>query len=136
MENGLKKYFLLALLRRGTAKLLTRGPTCLPVNQVGIALSNPTLSELENCMYSCVVIRHLVAGLQGRTYFWIGNHTLLLREGCSEICHCNMQNAQAALDEALFTAPDLVACHLRPGTKTGAWFLVLPSTVNGTELRD
>ena len=41
---------------------------------------------------------------------------------------------QAALEEDMITASALVALQLRRGANIGAWLIVLPSTVNGTEM--
>ena len=45
-----------------------------------------------------------------------------------------MQRAEAALTAALEGALVQQARHMRRAAKTGAWFTVVPSTVNGTEL--
>ena len=70
-------------------------------------------------MGSCVVTGHLVRALWVRKEFKIRDHTLLLREGCSEIRNRNVQNSHAALEEAMESSPDLEAHRLRRGTKTG-----------------
>ena len=41
-----------------------------------------------------------------------------------------------ALEEAMAAAPSMDAHRLQPGTKIGAWFTVLPSTLKRTDLED
>ena len=57
-------------------------------------------------------------------------HTLILREICSKISRHNMQNSQAALEEAMPVTPVMKFRQLRWGTKTGEWLTWIPSTVN------
>ena len=47
-----------------------------------------------------------------------------------------MHNKQAALEEAVASAPILEAHQLRRLTMTGAWLTILPSKLNGTEMGD
>ena len=42
--------------------------------------------------------------------------------------------SEEALEETLAGAPAQVACRLRRVKNTGAWLMVQPSIVNGTEL--
>ena len=65
--EALHNSFLLALLRGSTAEVPDWGVIFLPVNHVGMSISNPTLSTLENWTASCVVTGHLIVALQGRT---------------------------------------------------------------------
>ena len=64
----------------------------------------------------------------------MGDHSLILKEGRREIGRQNVYNTQASLEETSETLPTMDACHLRCGTKTGAWMSVLPSIVNGAYL--
>ena len=52
-----------------------RGVTRLPVKQVVLALPDPTKTDPENCMVSCVITRHLVAGLRGQVEFRTADHS-------------------------------------------------------------
>ena len=89
--------FLLELFRGVTTSIQARGVTHLPVKQVGMVLPDITISTSENCMDSCDVTGNLVATLIGRTEFWMGDHALLLKEGCRDIRSRNVQNTQADL---------------------------------------
>ena len=61
----------------------------------------------------------LVATLQGRTEFWTGDHTFLLKVVRGYIWHHNAYNAQAAMGEALETLPTMDAHCMCHDTKTG-----------------
>ena len=81
VEKMLQETFVPTLfegMREGTPN---RGVTCLPVKQVGLALSNPTLTAPENWTASCVITGHLVAALRGQVEFQKADHSAYLREG-------------------------------------------------------
>ena len=84
-QKGFQNSFLPGLFWGATSKVLAQGVTQLPVKQVGLAITNPNLSDLDNWTASCIVIGHLIADLRGRTEFNTRNHTLLLQEGRWEI---------------------------------------------------
>ena len=44
VEEDLKNFFLLALFQGATFEVPSREITCLPVNQVGLSIPNPTLT--------------------------------------------------------------------------------------------
>ena len=110
----------MALFRGGTDEVPYQGVTCLPVNQVELAIPNPTLSVSDDWTSSYDFTGHLVASLQGRTLFKTRDKTLILMEGRGDIrCH-NMKNSQAALEEAMEDAPALESYQLRRVTNMGA----------------
>ena len=131
-----EKFFLSALFQGATVEVPTRRITRLPVKQVGVEIPNLTLSVWENCMSSCVITVHLVAALRGRTYFKTGDHSMLLREECVDICWRHVYNTKMALEDAMTATPALDVYHLRRGTKTGVCLTVLQFTVNGADLGD
>ena len=92
-EEALKHYSFPALLWKSTAKVLDQGVTRLSVNQVGLVITNPTLSTSENYTSSFFVTGHLVSDLRDRTEFKTRNHALLLREGRGKIWYHNVQNS-------------------------------------------
>ena len=66
--------------------------------------------------------------------FRSGNHAPLMGEGRENIRWRHGEEAENDLREAKATASKLDARRLRKIQQTGKWLLVLPSTVNGTEL--
>ena len=81
VEEALQHLFLPDLFCRYTAKVLDWGVNHLPVNQAGLALTNPNLSNSENWIVSNVAIGPLIAYLQLITEFKTIYHYLLLLEG-------------------------------------------------------
>ena len=94
------------------------------------------MSALENWKASCVGSVHVVEALRGGTKFQNGDHSLLLRNGYDKIRRQDVYNAQAALEEAISTAPDMVALRFRRVTKKGDLLAVLSYTLNETDMRD
>ena len=94
MQNSL----LLDLFQGATAKVLSRGVTCLPVKQVGLAIPNPTLFVSDNYTALYVVTGNLVRDPRVKKQFKTRYHALILLEGCGNIWHYNVQNTQMALD--------------------------------------
>ena len=134
VDDTLGKYFLLVIVQRAMSKFPTRGITHLLVNQTGMEIPNPTLSTWENLMASCVLKGNLVADLQDIKEFKTGEHNLILREGRGKIWRRNVNNSQAVLEEAMEATPDMEACRLRRGNKTGAYLTMFPSKVNRMDL--
>ena len=66
ISDALQRYFLPLMLQAG-AHILGRYVTQLRVKQAGLSLTDPTLSDAENWMVSCIVTRHLVATLWYQT---------------------------------------------------------------------
>ena len=134
MEQALRKAFILDLfrsLRKGTPG---RGVTRLPVKQVGLELAYSTKTTVENWMASCVITGHIVVSLKGKEIFRTEDHSAYLREGMLEVWKRRILWRKEALSETLAGAPVKDAGCLRRATKTGAWMMVQPSTVNGTEM--
>ena len=69
VKEDLQNYLLPALFQGATAKSLTKGASCLSVNQAGLEIPNPTLSNLESWTGPCVVTGHLVSDLWVRKEF-------------------------------------------------------------------
>ena len=85
------------LFKGGTSQIPGRSITSLPVNQDGIALTNPTHTTGANCTVSCVVTGHLVAALRGTAEFSLGDHALLMGEVREEIRWRHAEVAETAL---------------------------------------
>ena len=134
VKEALREVFVPALFRGLTEGLPTRENTRLPVNQAGLAIPDPVKTVPENWTVSCVITGHLVAALRGQAVFRTADHTACLRGGQLAVRQQGEQRAEAALTTALEGAPVLQAHRMRRAAKIGAWFTVLPSTVNGTEL--
>ena len=134
-EEALQEVFVLDLFRGLTEGLPTRDNTCLPVNQAGMAITDPVNTAPENWTASCVITGRLVAALRGQAAFRKADHTACLRGGRLAVRHRGEEQAEEALTAALEGGLVLQARRMRRAAKTGAWLMVLPSTVNGTELR-
>ena len=106
--------------------------THLPVKQAGMDLLDLTLIDPENWTASYVITGHLVAALRGQEEFRTAEHAEFIREGREEARNWNARRSEEALEETLAGAPVQVASRLWRVTKTGAWLVVQPSTVNGT----
>ena len=104
------------------------------MKQAGLALPDPTLTSPENWTESCFITGHLVAAIRGQEEFRTADHAAFLMEGIEEVWKCYSGRSEEALAETLAGAPVQAARRLRWVTKTGAWLMVQPSTVNGTEL--
>ena len=85
VEDELRDTSLPDLFKGGTSQIPGRSITSLPVNQDGIALTNPTHTTGANCTVSCVVTGHLVAALCRMAKFRSRDHNLLVGEGRDEI---------------------------------------------------
>ena len=109
------------------------GVTCLPVKQAGLALLDPTKASPENWVESCVKTGNLVAALRVQGDFRTEDHAAYLKEGREEFRKWNANRSEEALEETLAGDPVQVARCLRRLTNMGAWLIVQPSTVNGTE---
>ena len=66
---------LLALFQGETSQISGRVVTGLPVNQSGIALPDPNLTDVANWTASCVITGHLVSALHGMSDFWSRYHS-------------------------------------------------------------
>ena len=90
-------------LREGVPE---QGVTRLPVNQAGLALSNPTQTAPDNWKASCVVTGHLVAALRGQLGFRTEDHSACLQEGRMAVWQRGQRRAEEALKAALEGAPN------------------------------
>ena len=84
---------------------------------------------------SCMITGHLVAALCRTTKISSSDHALLMKDGREEILRIHAEEAETALGEAWDAASNMDAWRLGRILRTGLWILVLPLTVNGTELR-
>ena len=81
-----------------------------------------------------MIKRHLVAALCGTAEFRLGNHALLMGEGGGKIRHRHAEEVKTALGESRSAVSNPDAQCLGRIQRTGAWLLMLASTVNGTKL--
>ena len=100
-----------------------------------IALPDLTQTAGANWTTSCVITGRLIARLRGMAKFRSGNHTLLMREGKDKIQRRHAEETETALGEARADTLNPDAQRLRRIQRTGAWLLVPPSIINGSELR-
>ena len=134
VEDVLWDIFLPAIFQVATAQIPGRAITGLPVKQAGIALHKPTWDAGENCTASCIITGHLVAALRRTAEFRSGNHALIMWEGREDMQHRHVEEAETDLVEARAASSNPDAQRLGRIQRTGAWLLVLPLNVNGTEL--
>ena len=99
-----------------------------------MAIPNPVKTAPENWTASCVITGNLVADLRGQVVFRTADPSACLRGGQLAVRHRGDKRAEEALMAALEGAPLLQARQIQRASKNGAWFTVMPSTVNGTEL--
>ena len=132
--EALQDYFLLSLFQGAGEGVPGQGVTFLTVKQAGLDLPDPTNTAPENWTASCVITGNLIAALRGQEELRTTDYTAFIREGQGEVQNRNIIRSKAALAETIVGAPVKVARHLRRVTKVGAWMMLQPSTVNGTEL--
>ena len=72
--------------------------------------------------------------LRGQVPFRTANHADYLWDGGAAVRRQKVAKAIASLETTISRAPAVVTRRLRRATKTGAWLLVHPLTVNGTDL--
>ena len=104
------------------------------MKQLGLSLPHPTKIDPENCTASCVITGHLVAALRGQEELRTVDHSTCFQEGRKAVRKRSVLLAEEALAKTLVGYLVQVPHQLRLSTKTGAWLMVQPSTVNGTEL--
>ena len=104
--------------------------TRLQAKQAGLALPDPVQTAPENWTAFCVITGHLVAALRGQVVFRMADHLACLRVGRIAV----RQRGEKQSEEALTGASVLQARHICRAAKTGAWLMVLPSTVNRTDM--
>ena len=121
VEYKLRDTSLPDLFKGGTSQIPGRSITSLPVNQDGIALTNPTHTTGANCTVSCVFTGHLVAALRGTAEFSLGDHALLMGEDREEIRRRHAEAADTALGEARATASTEKSLRIGRITQTGSW---------------
>ena len=134
VEKALRETFVPVLFKGLGDGVLERGVTRLPVKQAGLDLPDPYQISPENQTASFVITGHLVAALRGQMEFRTADQSACLREGRTAVWRRGQRRVEEALTAALERAPVQHAHHLRRATKAGAWLIVQPSTVNGTEL--
>ena len=134
MEDDLCDELLPALFKGDTSQIPMIAVTGLTVKQAGIALPGHTQTVGTNWMESCVITGHLVAELRGTDEFRARVCALLMIEGRGNIHRRHAEDAEMALGEAQAAASMADAFQMVRIMQAGAWLLVLPSTVNGTEL--
>ena len=78
---------------------------------------------------------HLIAVLCGTADFRSGNHALVVGEGREEIQRRHAEEVETALEKSRAAPLNPDALRMERIQRAGAWLLVLPSTINGTELR-
>ena len=133
-EDALNETFVTALFQGLRDGVPEQGVTRLPVKQVGLALPDPSQTAPENWTASCVITEHLVAALRGQVDYGTADHSACLREVRTVVRRRGQIRAEEALAAAVEGAPVLHAHRLQRAAKNGAWIIVQPSTVNGTDL--
>ena len=79
VDKALRETFVLARYQGLGEGAPEQGVTLLPVEQAGLALLDPTLTDPENWTVSCVITGHLVAALRGQVEFRTADHSACLR---------------------------------------------------------
>jgi hypothetical protein len=83
---------------------------------------------------SILVCSHLLAAFQGVDKFRMADHLTVIREVKTELRQRNLEKN----DSELASLASKLSCDdhrkILRGKETGQWLLMLPSTVNGTEL--
>ena len=138
VEKLLQENFLPDLFKGLGVGAPGRWVTRLPVKQAGMALLDLTLTPPENCKASCVIIGHTIEALRVQVEFWTADQLACLQEGRTAVWKKSSQKSAHRAEEALMTtiagAPVQGTGQIQWVTKTGAWMMVQPSMVNGTEL--
>ena len=134
VEDALRDIFLPYLFQRATAHILVREITGLTLKQAGIALPEPTWITGANWMAYCMITGHLVAVLCRTAQLRLDNHALLMGEGRYEIQQRHAKESENALQESQTAVSKPDTQQMGQIQRTGAWILVPPLTVNGTEL--
>ena len=75
-----------------------------------------------------------MSALRGQVTFQTANHAACFQDGRAAVRRKSVTKAMASLEATITGDPEVVTRRLRRSTKTGAWMMVHPSTVNGTEL--
>ena len=75
-----------------------------------------------------------MSALRGQVTFRTADHEACLRDGRAGVRRKSGAKAMASLEATIAGTPEVVTCQLRRVKKTGAWLMVLLSTVNGTDL--
>ncbi len=136
IEKALARTFLPALFNDDydVAADPRRQLASLPVKHAGLALPDPTESAEANYDASILVCSHLLAAFRGVDEFRTADHLAVIREVKTELRQRNLEKN----DSELASLASKLSCDDRRtilrGKETGQWLLVLPSTVNGTEL--
>ena len=134
VEQATSKYFIPALFQ-GLGKVTPgRGVTHLIMKQAGLDLPNLKYTAPEKWSESCVITGNIVAAIRGQEEFWTADNSTYFQEGRVEVRKRSNLRAEEALAETLAVRPVQGTRHLRRVTKTWAWLMVQPSTLNGTEL--
>ena len=117
------------IIPRGRGKV-----TIITLKQVVLALSEPTITNMENWAASCVVPSHMVGFLLGCKKFRSIYHDIMFKDYRTDIWHRNYIDSIWVLDEVMGKLPPSELCRLHQGRTTGIWIYVHTSTVNGKQL--
>ena len=134
VEEALREIFVPALFEGLREVVPKREITRLPLKQAGLALPHPIHTAPEKWTASCVITGYLVAALRGQVKFQTADHSACLQEGRTSVWRQGQIWAEEALTATLEGPLVMHARLMQRAANTGAWFTVLPSTVNGTEL--
>ena len=99
-----------------------------------LSLQDPTHTAQENWTLSYVVTGHIVATIRGKVEFRSVGQSELLRGGGIEIQWQKIYDAVKALEEVNEEIPPIEVCHLLQGYMTNVWLLVVPSTIDRTDI--
>jgi hypothetical protein len=106
----------------------------LHVKWAGLAIPDPTTLAQPNYEASILLYSHIMAAFGGVDVFQSTDHLKVIREVKAKL---KLRNA-ATSESSLKDLASKMSCNNRRtilrGKETGQWLLVLPSTVNGTEL--
>jgi hypothetical protein len=106
----------------------------LPIKHAGIAIPDPITTATEYYEASTLVCSHLIEAIRGRVPFQHADHLSVRRATIQQL----RSREKTKHDQELATLLADIRCHthrhIETGKETGAWLLVLPSTISGTEL--
>jgi hypothetical protein len=113
---------------------IPRRITCLPVKKCGLAIPNPTETADTNWTASMVIWGHLISAIRGMEVFSSTEHASIMNAGKAETVARYLSESKAKLSGELEKISGRRSRTIQRGEQTRAWLLVLPSTINGTEL--
>ena len=105
LEKALRETFVTMIFEGLGEGASEQGVTRLPVKQVGLALTEPTLTAPENWTASCVITAILVAALRGQVEFQTADHSACLQEVRMVVWRRSTHQAEEALATKIAGSP-------------------------------